>query len=65
MGRLRHKRMHKNIKDLTKKHKTKRRTKDLDQIHESLLPARVALAEAAAPDGDLPGLGQHYCFHCT
>ena len=28
--------MHKNIKDIKKKYRTRRRTKDLDQIHDDL-----------------------------
>ena len=37
MGRVqRSRRMHKNIKDIKKKHRTKRRTKDMDQLHEDM-----------------------------
>ncbi len=65
MGRLRKKRMHKNIRDLHKKYRTRRYAKDMDQIHEDLQPENVAAVEAAEPDGDLPGLGKLYCFHCA
>eukprot|EP00047_Mylnosiga_fluctuans_P011268 m.20339 g.20339 ORF g.20339 m.20339 type:complete len:142 (+) comp3523_c0_seq1:1752-2177(+) len=65
MGRLRRKRIHKNIKDIKKKYRTRRKTKDLDQIHEDLKPENVEAVVKAPIDGDLPGFGQFYCVHCT
>ena len=65
MGRYRRKRMHKNIKDIKKKYRTKRRTKDIDQIHEDLRPENAERLRSQAVDHDLPGLGQHYCLTCA
>lgn len=64
MGRLRRKRMHKNIKDQKKKYRTKRRTKDIDQIHDDLEPEN-SVKLLAKNDPDLPGSGQYYCLHCA
>lgn len=65
MGRLRRKRMHKNDKHLKKKYRTKRRTKDLDQIHEDMQPKNAAKLKSQACDMDLPGSGQYYCIQCA
>lgn len=64
MGRLRRKRMHKNIKDQKKKYRTKRRTKDIDQIHADLEPENAAKL-LSQNDPDLPGSGQCYCLQCA
>ena len=63
MGRLRRKRMHKNIKDIKKKYRTRRRTKDIDQIHEDMQPKNTGKLQTEDPD--LPGSGQHYCINCA
>jgi len=63
MGRLRRKRMHKNIKDIKRKFRTRRRTKDIDQIHEDMKPANAE--RLLQEDPDLPGSGQHYCISCA
>lgn len=65
MGRYRRKRIHKNVKDIKKKYRTKRRTKDLDQIHEDLKPENAERLREQEVDLDLPGGGQHYCLHCA
>ena len=57
--------MHKNIKDIKKKHRTKRRTKDMDQIHEDMKAENVERLRRQEVDYDLPGAGQHYCLHCA
>ncbi|XP_028397411.1 zinc finger protein 593-like [Dendronephthya gigantea] len=64
MGRLRRKRMHKNIKDQKKKYRTKRRTKDIDQIHADLEPENSEKL-LSQNDPDLPGSGQYYCLGCA
>lgn len=64
MGRLRRKRMHKNIKDQKKKYRTKRRTKDIDQIHADLEPENAAKL-LSQNDPDLPASGQCYCLQCA
>ncbi len=65
MGRYRRKRMHKNVKDIKKKYRTKRRTKDIDQIHDDLKPENVERLRNQETDLDLPGAGQHYCLQCA
>ena len=65
MGRLRRKRVHKESKDIKKKYRTRRRTKDLDQIHLDLMPERATQLRTQPVDNDLPGDGQHYCLHCA
>jgi len=65
MGRLRRKRMHKNDKHLKKKYRTKRRTKDLDQIHVDIQPQNAAKLKSQELDVDLPGAGQYYCIQCA
>eukprot|EP01135_Chromosphaera_perkinsii_P006086 Nk52_evm4s392 gene=Nk52_evmTU4s392 len=64
-ARLRRKKVHKGIRDLKRKYKVKRRTKDLDQIHEDLTPEKRAQLENQEVDLDLPGMGQFYCVECS
>lgn len=65
MGRLRKKRMHVNNKSIKKKYRTKRRTKDLDQIQDDMEPENSLKLTNQERDQDLPGEGQHYCLHCA
>eukprot|EP00158_Paraphelidium_tribonemae_P004068 Partr_v1_DN26547_c1_g3_i1_m3523 putative Zinc finger protein len=65
MGRLRRVRTHKGIKDISKKFRTKRRTKDLDQIEKDLEPQAFEALKTQELDADLPGLAQFYCVHCS
>ncbi|KAJ1662634.1 hypothetical protein IW140_001064 [Coemansia sp. RSA 1813] len=65
MARVRRKRMHCNNKELHHKYKTKRRTKDLDQIQEDLKPENKARLLSQELDEELPGLGQFYCVECS
>jgi bud site selection protein 20 len=58
-------RTHKNNKAIRKAHRTRRRTKDLDQIHEDLKPENYEKLKHQEIDADLPGLGQHYCVECN
>lgn len=65
-GPQRRKKVHKAIKDLHKKCRTRRRTQDLDQIQQTLTLPHVTSADVALPqDLDLPGLGQFPCPACT
>ena len=57
--------MHKNDKHLKKKYRTKRRTKDLDQIHADMQPKNAAKLKSQEQDMDLPGAGQYYCILCA
>ncbi|KAJ1914428.1 hypothetical protein IWQ60_008814 [Tieghemiomyces parasiticus] len=54
-------------RDLNRKYRTRRRTKDLDQIHEDLDPAKAErlLTEHLENADDLPGGGVYYCFECA
>ncbi|KAK0517224.1 hypothetical protein JMJ35_000379 [Cladonia borealis] len=46
--------------------KTKRRTRDLDQVHADLKSSKhLAQHKAAKPAEDLPGLGRYYCVECA
>ncbi|XP_062511515.1 zinc finger protein 593-like [Corticium candelabrum] len=65
MGRVRRKRVHKNIKDTKRKFRTRRRTKDIDQIHDDMKAENATKLLEQPPDASLPGLGQHYCLECA
>ncbi|CAZ82689.1 unnamed protein product [Tuber melanosporum] len=46
--------------------KTKRRTRDMDQVHSDLRdPKQLAQLKALVPDEDKPGLGQFHCVECA
>ncbi|GMM31259.1 Bud20 protein [Martiniozyma asiatica (nom. inval.)] len=48
-----------------KRYKTKRRTKDLDLIHQDLSNANTIQQLKHQPEDEYrPGLGQYYCIHC-
>eukprot|EP00053_Salpingoeca_punica_P005036 m.52321 g.52321 ORF g.52321 m.52321 type:complete len:168 (+) comp13060_c0_seq1:105-608(+) len=64
-GPSRRKRMHKNILDTKKRFRTRKRTKDHDQIVNDLKAENVMKLIHHPVDGDLPGLGQFYCIHCS
>lgn len=56
----RRRRCHKSDKHIRKKYRTKRKTKDIDQVLDDLqrpLPA--------VHDVDVPGAGQHFCLTCS
>ncbi|KAK3921731.1 Zinc finger protein 593-like protein [Frankliniella fusca] len=50
---------------LRKKWRTKRRTKDLDQIDEDLKEKNVEKLLNQEVDADKPGKAQFYCLHCA
>lgn len=52
-------------KNIAKTWKTKRRTKDLDQIHADMIPTNAAKLLKQDVDYDVTGCGQHYCLHCA
>lgn len=52
-------------KNYGKQLKTKRRTKDVDQIHEDMGGKNQTKLLNQPVDNDLPGDGQHYCLHCA
>lgn len=56
---------HKKISHLHKIYKTKRKTKDHDQIHVDL-KLQTAMNLLNQPvDHDIPGCAQNYCVHCA
>ncbi|XP_034269416.1 zinc finger protein 593 [Pantherophis guttatus] len=50
---------------LARQWKTKRRRRDLDQIHHDMVPENAAKLLRQELDPDLPGSAQHYCLHCA
>ncbi|XP_018422511.1 PREDICTED: zinc finger protein 593 [Nanorana parkeri] len=58
---------HKNDKkkNIAKSWKTKRRVKDIDQIHVDMLPENSGRLLKQEIDYDVPGNAQHYCLHCA
>mmetsp|Transcript_85705 Transcript_85705/g.135334 ORF Transcript_85705/g.135334 Transcript_85705/m.135334 type:complete len:120 (-) Transcript_85705:78-437(-) len=43
----------------------KKRTKDIDQVHEDLKTPQSFAPSVLPKDEDLPGLGQYYCIACN
>ena len=56
---------HKKISHLHKIYKTKRKTKDHDQIHEDLKLKNAYKLINQVEEHDLPGAAQNYCIHCA
>ncbi|KAJ8398154.1 hypothetical protein AAFF_G00429980 [Aldrovandia affinis] len=52
-------------KNIAKTWKTKRRTKDLDEIHSDMTPTNAAKLLKQEVDYDVTGSAQHYCLHCA
>jgi len=65
MGRVARKRKHKGEKPGSTKYKTKRKTKDHDQIHEDMIPEKTEKLLNQETDYDKPGAAQFYCIHCS
>ncbi|XP_045195792.2 zinc finger protein 593-like [Mercenaria mercenaria] len=65
MGRYARKKQHKGDKPLKEKYRTKRKTKDHDQIHEDMKPDKAQKLLNQEIDYDRPGAGQFYCIHCA
>lgn len=64
-GPYKRKKYHAGDTHLKKGWRTKRRTKDLDQVDEDLQPKNQQKILDAGIDADKPGLGQFYCIHCA
>ncbi|KAK2612157.1 hypothetical protein QQS21_001887 [Conoideocrella luteorostrata] len=46
--------------------KTRRKTRDIDQIKEDIISSRhLAQFKNSKADEELPGLGRHYCIECA
>ncbi|XP_030075278.1 zinc finger protein 593 [Microcaecilia unicolor] len=52
-------------KNISKLWKTKRRVKDLDQIHQDMKPENAQKLLHQEVDYDVTGNAQHYCLHCA
>ncbi|XP_064618008.1 zinc finger protein 593-like [Liolophura sinensis] len=65
MGRIARKKQHKGDKPLKEKYRTKRKTKDLDQIHVDMRPENSERLLNQDVDLDKAGAGQFYCLHCA
>lgn len=50
---------------LARQLKTKRRRRDLDEIHADLKPENASRLLRQEVDPDLPGCAQFYCLHCA
>lgn len=65
-GPTRRRKANQGITSEKRKFKTKRRTRDIDQIVEDLeVPGKRAKLEHQPIDLDLPGGGQFYCIQCA
>jgi hypothetical protein len=64
-GPYKRKKYHYGDTHLKKGWRTKRRTKDLDEIDTDLRPDKAELLLKQEVDLDKPGLGQFYCVHCA
>lgn len=59
------KKYHNGDTHLKKQWRTKRKTKDLDEIDTDLKPDNVDKLLKQSVDYDKPGLAQFYCVHCA
>ena len=50
---------------MKEKYRTKRKTKDIDEIHEDLKPQKRQKLLNQELDLDKPGQAQHYCITCA
>lgn len=64
MGRVNHSSCTKN-KQYKKRHDTKRRRRDVDQIQDDITKVENGHKIEFPLDDDLPGLGQFYCLECA
>ncbi|KAH8029088.1 hypothetical protein MRX96_037980 [Rhipicephalus microplus] len=65
MTRYSRKKTHKGYTAAHKRDKTKRRMKDLDQIHVDMQPDNAERLLNQEADYDMPGEAQFYCLHCA
>lgn len=65
MGIYRRSRTHKGIKDISKKCRLRKRTKDLDQIQTDMLPQNIDRLLKDSLDEELPGGGEFLCVECS
>ena len=66
MGRpVARKKQHKGDKPLKAKYRTRRRTKDHDQIHVDMQPENARLLLNQPANFDVAGNAEFYCLHCA
>ncbi|KAK9870893.1 hypothetical protein WA026_009849 [Henosepilachna vigintioctopunctata] len=65
MTRQRRKKVHDGDTHLKRRWRTKRRTKDLDEINEDIKSENCEKLLNQEVDYDKPGSAQHYCVHCA
>ncbi|KAG0262881.1 hypothetical protein BG011_009589 [Mortierella polycephala] len=65
MGRLRRSRVHKGIRDIQRKYRTRQYMRDIDQIHDDIQPQNASKFDKPELDPELPGMGQFYCVPCA
>jgi bud site selection protein 20 len=56
---------HKHISHFHRVYKTKRKTKDHDQIHHDLKLENAVTLMNQTVDHDMTGSAQNYCIHCA
>lgn len=64
MAIYRRKKMHKCNNDISRKYRLRRRTKDMDQIENDLIPENCERLLREVVDEDLPGGGHFLCVEC-
>ncbi|XP_076344074.1 zinc finger protein 593 [Tachypleus tridentatus] len=65
MTRYSRKKTNRGKNPITRKCKTRKRTKDLDEISEHMKTENANKLLNQELDYDLPGSGQFYCLHCA
>ncbi|XP_013781401.1 zinc finger protein 593-like [Limulus polyphemus] len=65
MTRYSRKKTNRGKNPITRKCKTRKRTKDLDEISEHMKIENASKLLNQEEDYDLPGSGQFYCLHCA
>lgn len=50
---------------MKEKYRTKRKTKDIDEVHNDMKPDNAQKLLKQDIDFDRPGFGQFYCIHCA
>lgn len=64
MGIYRRKKVHRSDNEIYRKYRLRRRTKDLDQIENDLIPENKERLLREVIDEDLPGGGHFLCVEC-
>ena len=65
MGRVARKKQHKGDRPLKEKYRTRRKTKDHDEVQADMKPEAAKRLLNQAVDYDVVGNAQFYCLHCA